>query len=98
MLCSVIVLGFLPSKSFDRSTRAYVDRCYGEIIIYQMIALQCLNRYATAPYFPLIIQDDRNEIKETKIRPVSGYKLQLCLFAALTTERNQWVGIKQTLD
>ena len=52
-----------------------------------MIALQCLNRYATAPYFPLIIQDDRNEIKETKIRPVSGYKLQLCLFAALTTER-----------
>ena len=48
--------------------------------------LQLLDRYATVPYFPLIIQDDRDEVQETKIRPVSRYKLQLCLFAALTTE------------
>jgi hypothetical protein len=51
-----------------------------EIIMYRTMKL---DRYATVPYFPLIIQDDRDEVKETKVRPISGYKLQLSLFAAL---------------
>ena len=58
-----------------------------KLIIYRTVILQCLDRYATVPYFPLIIQDDRYKVEETKLWPVSGYKLQLCLFAALTTER-----------
>lgn len=70
----------------ETSMRRY-SLLYLIIITYQTVILQCLDRYATVPYSSLIIQDDRDQIKETKFRPISGYKLQLCLFAALTTER-----------
>ena len=43
-------------------------------IIHQ-IMIQRLNTYAALPYFPLIVQDNRDEVKEAKFRPESGYKL-----------------------
>ena len=53
----------------------------------EITIIQKLDSYGTVPYFSLIVQDDRDEVKQSKFRPEGGCELQLCLFAALAIAR-----------